>query len=58
MSGRGHDRLLFTAVLILVGLGVVMVYSASAIRAQERFGDPAFFLKKQILWALIGVTGM
>jgi cell division protein FtsW len=58
VSGRGHDRLLFTAVLILVGLGVVMVYSASAIRAQERFGDPAFFLKKQILWALIGVTGM
>ncbi len=58
MSGRGHDKLLFTATLILVGLGVVMVYSASAIRAQERFGDPAFFLKKQVLWALIGVTGM
>ena len=58
MSGRGHDKLLFTAALILVGLGVVMVYSASAIRAQERFGDPTFFLKKQVLWALIGVTGM
>ena len=58
MSGRGHDKLLFTATLILVGLGVVMVYSASAIRAQERFGDPAFFLKKQVLWALVGVTGM
>ena len=33
------------------GLGIVMIYSASAIRAQERFGDPTFFLKKQAVWA-------
>ena len=58
MNGRNHDRLLFTATLILVVLGIVMVYSASAIRAQERFGDPAYFLKKQVLWALIGLTAM
>jgi cell division protein FtsW len=58
VNGRHHDRLLFTATLILVVLGIVMVYSASAIRAQERFGDPAYFLKKQVLWALIGLTAM
>jgi cell division protein FtsW len=35
-----------------------MIYSASAIRAQERFGDPAFFLKKQLLWAILGLLVM
>jgi len=41
-------------VLALVLLGVVMVYSASAIIAADRFGDPFFFLKKQLFWALLG----
>jgi cell division protein FtsW len=35
-----------------------MIYSASAIRAQERFGDPAFFLKRQLLWAVLGLLVM
>ena len=34
-----------------------MIYSASAIRAQERFGDPMFFLKKQAIWAALGSAG-
>ncbi|MDE2179731.1 MAG: putative lipid II flippase FtsW, partial [candidate division NC10 bacterium] len=41
-----------------VGLGIVMVYSAGAIKAQEKYGDPYFFLKKQLLWALIGFAVM
>ncbi len=40
------DQFLLVLTLILVGVGIVMIYSASAIRAQERFGDPTFFLKK------------
>jgi cell division protein FtsW len=44
--------------LVLVGLGIVMLYSASAIRAQERFGDPAFFLKKQFVYAILGLLAM
>jgi cell division protein FtsW len=35
-----------------------MVYSASAIIAADRFGDPLFFLKKQLFWALLGVGAM
>jgi cell division protein FtsW len=46
------------ATLLLLGLGIVMIYSASAIRAQERFGDAAFFLKKQALYALLGLVAM
>ncbi len=49
------DYLLFLVVLSLLGLGVVMVYSASAILATERFHDPYFFLKKQCFWALLGL---
>jgi cell division protein FtsW len=48
------DLWLFGVVLALVFLGVVMVYSASAIIAADRFGDPFFFLKKQLFWAFLG----
>jgi cell division protein FtsW len=48
------DVWLFGVVVALVFLGVVMVYSASAIVAADRFGDPFFFLKKQLFWALLG----
>lgn len=52
------DRLLLLVTLCLVGLGIVMIYSASAIRAQDRFGDPAFFLKKQLVYACLGLLLM
>lgn len=41
-------------VLGLVGIGIVMVYSTSAILAGERFGDPYYFLKRQAMHAGIG----
>ena len=58
MEQRSCDRILLVATLILVGIGIVMIYSSSAIRAQERFGDPAFFLKRQALWAAAGMVVM
>ncbi len=48
------DVWLFGAVVALVSVGVVMVYSASAIVAADRFRDPYFFLKKQLFWAVLG----
>jgi cell division protein FtsW len=50
------DYLLFLIVVVLAGFGVVMVYSASAILATDRFHDPYFFLKKQCFWALLGLA--
>jgi len=47
-------RLLFISVYILVGLGIVMTYSASAIYAEEVFKTPFYFLKRHALYALIG----
>jgi cell division protein FtsW len=53
-----YDRLLCTVSLLLVGVGVVMVYSSSAIKAQMKYGDPLLFLKKQLLWAVVGLAVM
>ena len=52
------DKLLFTATLLLVCTGVVMVYSASAVMAMERFQNPYLFLVKQVAWALIGLAAL
>jgi cell division protein FtsW len=49
---------LFGVAMVLLSAGVVMVYSASAIVAADRFHDPYFFLKKQLFWALLGAGAM
>jgi cell division protein FtsW len=53
-----YDPLLLVAVLSLVGFGLVMVYSASAITAQAKLGDSFFFLKRQAVAAGIGLFAM
>ncbi len=50
-------RLLFP-VLILVGVGIVMVYSASSAMALKKFGADSYFLKKQSLFALVGIVAL
>ena len=50
------DKLLFLATLLLVCVSVVMVYSASAVLAMDRYQQPPyFFLFKQVTWAVLGV---
>ena len=44
--------------LVLVGLGLVMVYSSSSVLANVRFGDSGFFLKKQSIRVFIGLVLM
>ena len=50
------DRVLFTATLLLVCASVVMVYSASALIASQRYEQPYFFLTKQALWMALGLA--
>src|SRR5690349_2437282 len=50
------DRVLFTATLLLICVSVVMVYSASAVVALERFQQPYLFLTKQALWSALGLA--
>lgn len=53
-----YDPWLLFAVFALVGLGLVMVYSASAITAHEKLGDSFYFLKRQGIAAGLGFLAM
>jgi cell division protein FtsW len=48
------DRWMFTVTAILVFIGLVMIFSASAVMAKERFGSAYEFLLKQLVWAVSG----
>src|SRR5438105_14419533 len=52
------DRFLFLVTLALVGFGVAMVFSSSAIVAKEKFGDPNYFAFKQLVSAVLGLAVM
>ena len=52
------DRWLFGVTLLMVFAGLVMVFSASAIVAKEKFGSETAFLVRQGLFALIGLGAM
>lgn len=54
----GIDKWLFGSTLLLVVIGVVMVFSASAVMASERFGSGYYFLLRQLGWALAGLVAM
>ncbi|PYP88479.1 MAG: putative lipid II flippase FtsW [Candidatus Angelobacter sp. Gp1-AA117] len=54
----GIDKWMFASTLVLVALGVVMVFSASAVMAGERFGSPYHFLLRQLGWVLAGLAAM
>jgi cell division protein FtsW len=61
MAGRSehknsYDLVLLFPILSLIGIGLVMLYSSSSIMAQERFGDSMYFVKRQIVFALIGLA--
>ena len=55
---RSPDIILLIVTLILVTVGTVMIYSSSSIMAMERFKDGQYFLKKQMLFVLIGLGTM
>jgi cell division protein FtsW len=52
------DSLLAAVVIALIGFGVIMVYSASAIEATVRHNDAQFFLKRQAIYAVLGLIAM
>jgi cell division protein FtsW len=50
------DKWMFLATVALVCASVVMVYSASAMLALERFQQPYLFVTKQVMWVAVGVA--
>ena len=60
MRAQGHfdQKLLALVTLGLVAFGLVMVYSATSASAALGDGDPMSYLKRQSVYALIGVVAM
>lgn len=52
------DFAIFLATVGLVGIGIVMVFSSSYVKADQIYGDPYYFLKRQATWAALGLTAM
>jgi cell division protein FtsW len=50
------DKWLFLATLALICASVVMVYSASALVALERFQQPYLYVTRQMMFAAVGVA--
>lgn len=55
---QGIDVMLLITVAGMVIFGLLMVYSSSYIFAQEKTGDGFSFIKKQLLYALVGFGGL
>lgn len=52
------DVVLLAAALTLLIIGVVMVYSASTIWAEQNLGKPLYFFQRQLVWAVISLAAM
>ncbi|WP_077622107.1 stage V sporulation protein E [Sediminibacillus massiliensis] len=58
-AGKNNpDLMLAIVIFTLLLVGVIMVYSASAIWADYKFGDSFFFVKRQLLFAIAGIVSM
>ena len=54
----GVDKWLYCATLALVVIGLLMVFSASAVMAKERTGSPYHYVMLQSAWAGLGLLAM
>ncbi len=53
-----YDIWLIIPVLCLVGMGIVMVYSASSALAAKKFGVDYYYLKRQAIFFVMGVGAL
>ena len=55
---HGPDYILLTAVLVLVVLGLIAVYSSSYALGYLDYSDPNYFIRRQVLFAAAGMAGL
>ena len=53
-----HDYTLLAALLLLIIVGLVILYSTSAYNGEVKFHDSFYYLKKQAFAMLLGIAGM
>lgn len=52
----GMDQVLLFVTITLALVGLVMMFSASAVMAGKRFDDSWYYLKRQLIWLTLGLT--
>ncbi len=57
-KGKPPDFIIFFTAIVLLGIGIVMVFSSSFYTATELREDSYYFLKRQVFWAFLGLSGM
>ncbi|AWB45366.1 stage V sporulation protein E [Paenibacillus sp. CAA11] len=55
---RAPDIWLLISILSLLVIGMVMVYSAGSVLGYHDYGDSFYFLKRQLLFAVLGLVAM
>ena len=55
---QSPDFVIFAVSMTLVVIGLVMVFSASSVKAELQFKDALYFLKRQAGWVIIGLASM
>lgn len=55
---RRPDLVLLGAILALLAIGMVMVYSSSAVKGYVQYDDPYHFLKMEVMWVTLGLAAM
>ncbi len=58
MKKEPPDFVLFITTLALLGMGLIMVFSSSAVTSNLEYGDSFYYFKKQLIWTLISVPVM
>lgn len=53
-----YDRIIYVVVFLLIGIGLVMLYSASSLIALEKFENAGFYLKRHFIRLAIGLVVM
>ena len=52
------DIIIFVTTLALLGIGIIMVFSSSSVMAYHEVGDAYFYLKRQAMWAVMGLVAL
>ena len=55
---RSISASIFIIVTILIAVGIVMIYSASAMHGHEKMGDSLYFLKRHLIYVAMGYITM
>lgn len=54
---RPIDSFLLANLVLLVGVGLSVLFSASYFRADRLFGEPLYFFHRQLVWTVLGLVG-